>query len=61
MVRALFGAAHLAAIWGNEAVMLPALDVAPAFWTWGAEEVAIDVWHHVVYATTTGAVYEALR
>jgi hypothetical protein len=71
VVRALLGeaglpparatAAHLTAIWANEAVMLPALDVAPPFWTWGAEEVAIDVWHHVVYATATGIAYEALR
>jgi len=40
--------------------MLPALDVAPPFWTWDATEVAIDVWHHVVYATATGIAYEAL-
>jgi hypothetical protein len=53
-------AAHLAAVWGNEAVMLPALDVAPPFWTWGVEEVAIDVWHHVVYATATAVAYEQL-
>jgi len=53
-------AAHLAAVWGSEAVMLPALDVAPPFWTWGAEEVAIDVWHHVVYANATGLAYELL-
>jgi uncharacterized membrane protein YagU involved in acid resistance len=54
-------AAHFAAIWGNEAVMLPALDVAPPFWTWGAEEVAIDVLHHIVYTTAAGIAYEALR
>jgi len=53
-------AAHLAAVWGNEAAMLPALDVAPPFWTWGAEEVAIDVLHHVVYAAATGLAYELL-
>ena len=53
-------AAHFAAIWGNEAAMLPALDVAPPFWTWGAKEVAIDVWHHVVYAVATGVAYDAL-
>jgi hypothetical protein len=53
-------AAHFAAIWGNEAAMLPALGVAPPFWTWGAEEVAIDVWHHVVYAVATGIAYDAL-
>ena len=53
-------AAHLAAVWGSEAVMLPSLGVAPPFWTWGAEEVAIDVGHHVVYATVTGLTYELL-
>jgi hypothetical protein len=71
VVRALLGAtglspvaataAHLAAVWGNEAVMLPALGVAPPFYTWGATEVAIDVGHHVVYAAATGAAYELLR
>ncbi len=54
-------AAHLAAVWGNEAVMLPVLDVAPPFYTWGATEVAIDVGHHVVYAVATGVAYELLR
>ena len=53
-------AAHFAAIWGNEAAMLPVLGVAPPFWTWGAEEVAIDVGHHVVYAVATGIAYELL-
>ena len=70
VVRALLGlaglppvaatATHLAAVWGSEAIMLPALGVAPPFWTWGAEGVAIDVWHHVVYATATGVAYELL-
>jgi hypothetical protein len=53
-------AAHLAAVWGSEAVMLPSLGVAAPFWTWGAEEVAVDVGHHVVYATVAGLVYELL-
>lgn len=53
-------ALHLAAVWGNEAAMLPALDVTPPFWTWGAREVAIDLGHHVVYATATGLAYELL-
>jgi hypothetical protein len=53
--------AHLAAVWGNEAIMLPALDVAPPFYTWGATEVAIDVWHHAVYAGATGIAFELLR
>jgi hypothetical protein len=70
-VRALLGliglppaaatAAHLAAVWGSEAVMLPSLGVAPPFWTWGAGEVAIDVGHHVVYAVVTGVTYQLLE
>jgi hypothetical protein len=52
--------AHFAAIWGSAAVMLPALEIAPPFVFWGAEEVAIDVFHHLVYATATGVAYERL-
>ena len=53
-------ATHLAAIWGNEQVMLPALDVAPPITMWRSKEIAIDAWHHVVYASATGATYELL-
>lgn len=53
-------AAHLAAVWGAEQVTLPALGVAPPATEWGVKEVAIDVWHHLVYATATGAAYELL-
>jgi hypothetical protein len=69
-VRGLIGAAglkglaatsaHLGAVWGAEQVMLPALDVAPPFWTWGAKEVGIDAFHHLVYATATSAAYAVL-
>ena len=50
-------AAHGAAVWGSAAVTLPALDVAPPFVFWGREEVAIDLFHHAVYAIATGAAY----
>jgi hypothetical protein len=53
--------AHLAYVWGSEQVMLPALDLAPPFTRWGSKEVAIDAWHHLVYAVTTGVAYEALN
>jgi hypothetical protein len=53
-------AAHGAAVWGTEQVTLPALDVAPPSIFWGAEEVAIDAFHHVVYAVATGVAYELL-
>ena len=51
-------AAHGAAVWGSAAVTLPALEVAPPFVFWGREEVAIDLFHHAVYALATGAAYE---
>jgi hypothetical protein len=54
-------AAHGAALWGSEQVMLPALGVAPPLWEWGATEVAIDVGHHLVYTLATSLAYEALR
>jgi hypothetical protein len=53
-------AAHFLAVWGSEQVMLPALGVAPPFWQWGAKEVAIDAFHHLVYVGATGVAYAAL-
>src|SRR3954452_9847085 len=54
-------AAHGAALWGSEQVMLPALGVAPPLWEWGIAEIAIDSTHHIVYALATSAAFEALR
>ena len=53
-------AAHGAAIWGSAQVTLPALEVAPPFVFWGRKEVAIDLWHHAVYATATGLAYRLI-
>jgi hypothetical protein len=53
-------AAHLALVWGTEQVMLPALQVAPPATRWGAKELAVDGWHHLVCAGVTGAAYELL-
>ena len=53
-------AAHGAAIWGSAQVTLPALEVAPPFIFWGKKEVAIDVFHHAVYATATGLAYKLI-
>jgi hypothetical protein len=50
-------AAHGAAVWGSAQALLPALEVAPPFVFWGKKEVAIDLWHHVVYATAAGLAY----
>jgi hypothetical protein len=53
-------AAHGAAIWGSAQVTLPALDVAPPAIFWGIDEVAIDLFHHTVYALATGLAYEVI-
>jgi len=52
--------AHFATVWGSALVMLPKLDVAPPVTMWAKEDVAIDVWHHVVYSVATGIAYELL-
>jgi hypothetical protein len=53
-------AAHGAAIYGAAQVTLPALDIAPPVVFWAKEEIAIDAFHHAVYAAGTGIAYELL-
>ena len=53
-------AVHFGAVWSSELVVLPALKVAPPVTEWGLKEVGVDVFHHLVYALTTGVVYEYL-
>jgi hypothetical protein len=53
-------AAHGAAIWGSAQVTLPALEIAPPVVFWAPEEIAIDAFHHTVYAVATGIAYELL-
>jgi hypothetical protein len=70
VVRGLLGAtglsprratlAHGAAIYGAAQVTLPALDIAPPSIYWGAREIAIDAFHHAVYAAATGIAYAAI-
>jgi len=52
--------AYFAAVWGAGLAMLPALRVAKPFWRWGAKEVAIDAFHHGVYAAATDGAYRLL-
>ncbi len=52
---------HGAAVWSAQAVMLPALGLAPPVREWSAQEIAIDVFHHAVYASATGIAYELLE
>jgi hypothetical protein len=53
-------ATHGAAIYGAAQVTLPALEIAPPSIFWGPEEIAIDAFHHLVYATATGVAYELI-
>jgi hypothetical protein len=53
-------AAHGAAIYGAAQVTLPALEIAPPSIFWGPEEIAIDAFHHLVYATATAVAYELI-
>jgi hypothetical protein len=53
-------AAHAAAVWGSAQVALPALDIAPPAIFWAPREIAIDAFHHTVYAITTGIAYDLL-
>jgi hypothetical protein len=53
-------ALHGAAVYGNSQAMLPALEIAPPSIFWAKEEIAIDAFHHAVYALATGVAYEAL-
>lgn len=51
---------HFALVYGSEQVILPTLDVAPPATEWGAKEVAIDAWHHLVYNAATAVASEWL-
>jgi hypothetical protein len=53
-------AAHGAAVWGSAQVTLPALEIAPPAIFWPKEEIAIDAFHHTVYAVATGIAYQLL-
>jgi hypothetical protein len=39
---------------GSAQITLPALDIAPPAIFWAPQEIAIDAFHHVVYAATNG-------
>ena len=53
--------AHFAAVWGAEQAMLPALGVMPPLTEMSTEEIAIDAFHHAVYAAATGWAYDWLE
>jgi hypothetical protein len=52
--------AHFAALWGSALYSLPKYEVAPPVVEWAAEDVAIDIFHHLVYVAATGLAFELL-
>jgi hypothetical protein len=54
-------AAHFSAVWGSSQIMLPALKIAPPAWETEPQELAIDAFHHIVYAVTTGLAFAAIE
>jgi hypothetical protein len=52
--------AHFAALWGSALYSLPKYEVAPPVTEWEAEDVAIDVFHHLVYVTAAALAFELL-
>jgi hypothetical protein len=53
-------ALHGGAIYGAAQVTLPALEIAPPAIFWAKEEIAIDAFHHAVYAAATGLAYQLI-
>ena len=51
---------HLAAIWGTAITIEPKLDIAPPVTDWSPKDIAIDIFHHAVYAIVTGLVFDAI-
>jgi hypothetical protein len=52
--------AHFAALWGSALYSLPKYEVAPPVTEWEKEDVAIDVFHHLVYIAATAVAFELL-
>ena len=52
--------AHFVALWGSALYSLPRYEVAPPVLEWAPEDVAIDVFHHLVYVTAAAKAYELL-
>ncbi|MCA1735939.1 MAG: hypothetical protein LC739_07470 [Actinobacteria bacterium] len=55
------GAAFFGLVWAGELVLVPRLSQqTPPATQWGPSEVAIDGWHHLVYAAATSLAFTTL-
>jgi hypothetical protein len=53
--------AHFATLWGSALYTLPKYEVAPPVTQWERQDVAIDVFHHLVYVGATAVAFELLE
>ncbi len=53
-------AVHMAALWGTAITIEPKLEIAPPVTEWEPKDIAIDVFHHAVYAIVAGLVFDAI-
>ena len=51
---------HLAALWGTAITIEPKLDIAPPVTQWKPKDIAVDIFHHAVYAIVAGIVFDAI-
>jgi hypothetical protein len=51
---------HFGLVWATEQIMLPRTGVAPPITEQPINEIAVDAWHHLVYAEATGLTYAGL-
>lgn len=54
-------ALHFAAVYSTALIMLPSLKVAPPVKDWDGKTIAVDVWHHLVYAAVAGIAFELME
>lgn len=50
----------MAAIWGTAITIESKLDIAPPIKEWETKDIAVDIFHHLVYAVAAGLVYDAI-
>lgn len=51
---------HFAAVWGAALAIQPGLKIGPGITEMEPKDIAVDIFHHAVYAAVTGAVYDAI-
>ena len=51
---------HFGVVWGSSLVMLPALKISPPITEEEPKSIAVDAFHHAIYALVTGFAYDAL-